>query len=355
MIDTGQLRLSGDALLWFRQGLMAAASTEYHQAISHFDAVLRLRPDFYEAWYERGLALENIGYYSEAIASFDQALHLRPKADAACQIWIDRANALQYGLGEYIDAIACYDHALKLSADLEAAWFHRGNALLYGLSLPEEALACYSQTLAINPDNHLAWRNRGNALMELRHHEEAVASYDRALAISPEDEIAWQARNLALEKSGLDYKQPTTKPWYSGDPTFVEAETDGAVTFSSELNVTDEIAFLPQRQPFLVLEDDWGRREILLERDQYIVGRDPKSDLCLHSQFASRHHAVLTRIDRIDGSCAYQIVDGDMDGKPSTNGLLINGHKLRSWELRAEDVVVFGPRVQFTYRLLPMR
>jgi len=359
MIDTGQLRLSGDALLWFQQGLMAAATAAYQQAISHFDAVLRLRPDFYEAWYERGLALENIGHYTEAIISFDQALKLRPKPDAASQIWVDRGNALQYGLGDYTGAIACYDRALKLSTNHEMAWFHRGNALLYGLSLPEDALTCYTRTLAINPDNHLAWRNRGNTLVELRRHEEAIASYDRALAISPEDEIAWQARTLAMEKSGLDYKQPTTNPaWYTlgyGDPTFVEAETDGEVTFSSELTVTDEITFLPHGQPLLILEDDWGRREILLERDQYLIGRDPKSDICLHSQFASRHHAVLTRIELGNGRCVYQIVDGDMDGKPSTNGLLINGQKLRIWELKAEDVVVFGPRVQIIYRLAPIR
>jgi pSer/pThr/pTyr-binding forkhead associated (FHA) protein len=106
-----------------------------------------------------------------------------------------------------------------------------------------------------------------------------------------------------------------------------------------------------QGRPFLVIEDDRGRRDMILERDHYQLGRDPKSDICLHSQFASRHHAIIAKIFQGDGSYTYQITDGDLDGKASTNGLLINGQRYRTWLLQPEDVIVFGPRVRATYRL----
>lgn len=357
MLDTGQLPLSGEALLWFRQGLAAAAAEEYERSVSFYNKVLEVRPDFYEAWYERGLALENWGYYTEALLSFDRALSLRPHKLAASSIWHDRGNALQYGLGNYLDAMACYDRALQLHPDHELAWQNRGNALLYGLNRPEDAIACYDRTLQINPENYLAWRNRGNALIELRRYPEAIASYDRALAINPDDEIAWHARNLASERSGLMHKLPTTNTaWHgSGDSTFIEGETDGKAKDPSDLTTTTEISSLGLGQPMLVIEDDWGRREILLEREQYLLGRDTAADIQLFSKFVSRQHAVLTKVLKEDGHSHYQIVDGNLDGKPSTNGLLINGQKCRTRNLRSDDLVVFGPGVQAIYQVAPTK
>jgi tetratricopeptide (TPR) repeat protein len=352
MLDTGQLPLSGEALDWFRQGLAAVTAEQYEQAVAAFNRVLEARPDFYEAWYERGLALEHWGYYAEAILSFDRALDLSPRKEAASDIWHDRGNALQYGLGRYLDAMACYDRALRLNPDHSLGWHNRGNAFLYGLSRPEDAIACYDQSLQLNPAHALTWRNRGHALVELRRYLEAVASYDRAIAINPDDEISWQAQALASERSGLLHKLPTTNPaWYdTGAPTFIEGETDAKVTFASDFSSTSEFDLLPLGHPVLVIEDDWGRREILLERDRYLIGRDASNDIQLYSRFVSRHHAVLTRISSDDVS-GYQLVDGNLAGKPSTNGLLINGRKRQSRQLKPDDTIVFGPGVQATYRI----
>jgi len=353
MLDTGQLQLTGNALVWFRQGLAAAATEAYERAVAQYDRVIDLRPDFYEVWYERGLALEKRGFYIEAIASFDRALSLRPKSDASVQIWYERGNALQYGLGSYQAAIDSYDRVLQINANHEQTWQDRGNALLYGLSLPAEAMTSYDRVLHINPDSYLAWRNRGNALVELRRYTEAIASYDHALILKPDDEVSWQARQLASGRSGLSQRPPTTNPaWYgagfSDPPTFVEGDLDSRDSFTSQID-TDDGALRAQGNPFLVIEDDRGRREVILEYDQYRVGRDPKSDICLHSQFASRHHAIVTKVFQGNGSYTYQITDGDLDGKASTNGLLINGQKYRTWTLKSEDVIVFGPKVRATY------
>lgn len=353
MLDTGQHPLTGEALQRFRQALAAFAAAEFEQAVFHFDGVLNIRPDYYEAWYERGLALENCGDYAEAIVSFDRAIALRPKSDALCQLWHDRGNALQYGLGDYVAAIACYDRVLQIKPDHEMAWQNRGNALLYGLDAPEEALSCYNRTLQINPNSNVAWRNRGNALVELKRYSEAIASYDRALTIQPDDEVSWQARNLASEQTGLSDRQPTTNPaWYGsgfGADTFVEGVTGAKSDFSPEPINFGELASTLQGQPFLVVEDDEGRREIILDKDRYLIGRDPNNDICLRSRFASRQHAFLNKIWKEDGTATYQIVDGNPDGRPSTNGLVINDQKQRTHELKPGDVVVFGPRVRLIF------
>ena len=66
----------------------------------------------------------------------------------------------------------------------------------------------------------------------------------------------------------------------------------------------------------------------------------------------SRADMTLVQLPNEDGSYYYRIVDGNLKGKPSANGLLINGRKLQAHDLRDQDRVIFGPQVQATYYLL---
>lgn len=102
----------------------------------------------------------------------------------------------------------------------------------------------------------------------------------------------------------------------------------------------------------LIIQDDKGRREFILENSLYSIGRDPDCDIRLNSQFVSRHHAILVQLHNENDSFSYRIVDGDTKGKASSNGLLINGKKLKSYDLQHEDKVVFGPNVSATYLVL---
>ncbi len=108
----------------------------------------------------------------------------------------------------------------------------------------------------------------------------------------------------------------------------------------------------PQQSHLLIIQDDKGRHEITLEGPKYSIGRDPNCDIRLVSQFVSRRHATLVQLPNDDGTYSYRIVDGVPAGKASSNGLMINGRKLRAHNLQHEDKVVFGPKVSATYLLL---
>jgi pSer/pThr/pTyr-binding forkhead associated (FHA) protein len=108
-----------------------------------------------------------------------------------------------------------------------------------------------------------------------------------------------------------------------------------------------------QQNHLLIIEDDKGRREYILDGPTYSIGRDPKCDIRLVSQFVSRRHATLVQLTNDDdGTYAYRIVDGNLKGKNSANGLLVNGRKLQAHTLKNEDEVVFGPQVRAVYYLL---
>jgi pSer/pThr/pTyr-binding forkhead associated (FHA) protein len=108
----------------------------------------------------------------------------------------------------------------------------------------------------------------------------------------------------------------------------------------------------PSEQPeghLLIIQDDGGRRRLVLENETYSIGRDRDCDIRLYSQFVSRHHATLMRIVNEDGTDCYRIVDGTPEGQASANGLLINGRKLQSYDLQNEEEIVFGPQVRAIY------
>ncbi|MBW4474869.1 MAG: FHA domain-containing protein [Stenomitos rutilans HA7619-LM2] len=107
----------------------------------------------------------------------------------------------------------------------------------------------------------------------------------------------------------------------------------------------------PYQSHLLIVEDDNGRRGVVLDGAEYSIGRDPSCDICLDSLFVSRRHATLLRLPNGDGTFCYRIVDGDLEGRRSSNGFLVNGYRLRTHNLQNEDEVVFGPQVRAIYYL----
>ncbi len=102
----------------------------------------------------------------------------------------------------------------------------------------------------------------------------------------------------------------------------------------------------------LIIEDSKGQEEYTLDSPVYSIGRDPHCDIQLSSYFVSRHHATLVRFADDAGNFCYRILDGNLKGKQSANGLLINGRKQQAHNLQNRDKIVFGPQVQAIYYLL---
>ncbi|NET01574.1 MAG: EAL domain-containing protein [Sphaerospermopsis sp. SIO1G1] len=93
----------------------------------------------------------------------------------------------------------------------------------------------------------------------------------------------------------------------------------------------------------LVVKDPEGERTIPLLETIYSLGRDTRNTIVLRSKSVSRQHAILFRVT-IPGTENYgfRIIDGNFQGKRSTNGLFINGNKFFSHNLQHGDIVTFG-------------
>ncbi|MDX2216390.1 MAG: tetratricopeptide repeat protein [Oculatellaceae cyanobacterium bins.114] len=128
-----------DSVAWYNQGEALANAGRYIDALSCFEKVLEIRPDYAAAWIFRGVVLIHLERYNEALDSCEQALSLQPKDSEA---WTFRGVAL-HRLGHYRAAYASYDRALgikrqpvwqSLMQRLRRAWKSLKNSQAHWLS-----------------------------------------------------------------------------------------------------------------------------------------------------------------------------------------------------------------------------
>ncbi|MFS8882049.1 FHA domain-containing protein [Synechococcus sp. R55.3] len=99
----------------------------------------------------------------------------------------------------------------------------------------------------------------------------------------------------------------------------------------------------------LVIDDEQGRRAVALSAATYSIGRDPSNAIVIHSAAVSRQHALLLRLPHKDGQYTYRLLDGNIEGKRSTNGISVNGQRCLSWDLKDGDQILLGDRVRMQY------
>lgn len=73
-------------------------------------------------------------------------------------------------------------------------------------------------------------------------------------------------------------------------------------------------------------------KECVISKDQLTIGRKPDNDVVLDDAAVSGHHARIVKIQAV-----YFVED-----RQSTNGILVNGHKVDRKQLRDADVVTIG-------------
>ncbi|VEP14919.1 Diguanylate cyclase/phosphodiesterase with PAS/PAC sensor(S) [Hyella patelloides LEGE 07179] len=103
----------------------------------------------------------------------------------------------------------------------------------------------------------------------------------------------------------------------------------------------------------LTIEEPSFRKTVILEEATYSLGRHSNNDIILAVQKVSRHHAtLLRRTDVKTNKYSYWILDGDLQGNRSRNGIYINGRQCLVHELKHGDVIKFSREIQAKYQIL---
>ncbi len=154
-------------------------------------------PQDAKACYSRSNAKAKLGDYKEAIADYDRALKLDPQFAGA----YSNRGVAKAQLGDYKGALADFEQALQIDPQFAQAYSNRGN-VRNELGDHDGAIADHNQALQIDPQNAKAYSNRGNAKNELGDHDGAIADYGQALQIDPQLAETYSNRGVAKNELG---------------------------------------------------------------------------------------------------------------------------------------------------------
>ncbi len=103
----------------------------------------------------------------------------------------------------------------------------------------------------------------------------------------------------------------------------------------------------------LRIEAPLGSSIIDLQQDYYTLGRGSKNSIIIHDKEISRCHATIIRDTQdLSHEGLFWIYDGAINGKRSTNGLIINEQYCFRHLLKPKDLILLGKNVKLTYHQL---
>ncbi len=172
-------------------GFALALQGKETEAIEHFDAALRVWPDYLPARLDRGIAHILGGQPDAAIADFQEALRLNPNSEKA---YYQLAGALAYQK-QMDEAKANYLHALRCQPEFAEAHSKLGKLLLLQGD-KTNAMSHLYQAVKIRPDCAEAQYALGNELAQQRKFSEAAIHLRAAIKAqpnypSPLNDLAW--------------------------------------------------------------------------------------------------------------------------------------------------------------------
>lgn len=183
---------------------LAETPSDLNQAIAHFQAALRIRPDYVRAHTDLGSALAKLpGRLPEAVAEFRAALAIDPDLAIPHN---NLASALAQQ-GDWSGAISEYETALRIDPDyadarhnLAEAQYHLGLELAKTDGRAAEAIRHLEAALRLRPDYPEAHNNLGVVLSQTGRGGEAIAHFQAALQINPNYADAHINLGLALSQ-----------------------------------------------------------------------------------------------------------------------------------------------------------
>ncbi len=168
-----------------------------NEAIEHFGEALRIRPDFPQAHNNLGMALAQTDRIPEAIQEYEAALGERPEyfeAHGNLGLLLCRAGRGAEGIQEL-------ETALRIKPDYANAHFYLANALVQAGRVPE-AVQHYEAALRAQPDFAEASNNFGMVLCRIGRTTEGLQHIEAAIRMQPDFVQAHFARGVALLQAG---------------------------------------------------------------------------------------------------------------------------------------------------------
>ncbi len=161
-------------------GLSLLEQGRFGEAIGHFEAAVRIKPDFAVAYHNLGAALQAQGRHEEAIRAYRQEIRINGgSGDVYYRLGITLSS-----LGNLSEAVAMFRKSIVHCPDAPGGYAELGTVLT-GLGRFEEAKKAYEQALRLQEDHPGIHNNYAMLLMRMGDRQGAVKHFREALRLQP--------------------------------------------------------------------------------------------------------------------------------------------------------------------------
>ncbi|AFY79877.1 CHAT domain-containing protein [Oscillatoria acuminata] len=150
-----------------------------------------------EELYQRGKEQFYRGNFTDALASWNEAIRLKRDYPDAYYL----RGVAQGQLGQKEDAIASFNEAIHFKRDFPDAYYNRGVAQGQ-LGQNKDAIASFNEAICLKPNFPDAYYNRGVVQGQLGQKEDAIASFNEAICLKPNFSDAYYLRGLTQSQLG---------------------------------------------------------------------------------------------------------------------------------------------------------
>lgn len=211
------------------------------EAIAHYEAALRIRPDYANAHNNLGTVLDTMGKHDEAAKHYALAL-ASSRTDASC---INAGNAALRA-GKIDEAIAFYREALRLNPNSSQARHNLGFALMQQRKF-DDAIAELRQALQLNPGYVDAYHNLGIALLRQGKVTAAIESFSAGLQLDPNRFETHSYLATALSEAGrMDEAMPHLQKALELRPDDAQVRSSFGVALAQQGRMAEAIQELQQ-------------------------------------------------------------------------------------------------------------
>jgi tetratricopeptide (TPR) repeat protein len=184
------------AAVHYDLAILLAQEGKIEEAYAHYEAALRLKPEFAEAWYNLGALESKRGRPAEAARDYAAALHLKA-GDVEAHLSL---GALLAGEKKFEEAEAHFQAALQTAPDNPDAHFNLAAALNAKGDYAGAAVQ-FAEVCRLRPEDVEARKSLGLALLYQGKMPEAAGQFCEVLRAQPDARMHYYL-GLALDSQG---------------------------------------------------------------------------------------------------------------------------------------------------------
>ena len=197
MQTNAQLRIDR----YMTTGRMQLSQSQFAEALSTFNHIIRIDEDNWEAWYYRGLTKFYQGDRVGSERDFDRAISLQPNL---AELYLYRGIVRDYRGNNY-GALEDFNRGVELKPDNAGLLYSRGTTYLR-LNNFSRSIEDFDRAIKLDPRLDEAYLNRGIARAKMMDREGAFSDFNEAIMLNPFSGQGHQRKGLLQYETG-DYQE----------------------------------------------------------------------------------------------------------------------------------------------------